>query len=413
MYRQSLSIARKIIGPRTGSHAYSYHAGLKDLIEGKKTVHSIFPTEIPDLYPAVIGTGSFSPRNKVDNKTVTSLYGLRQWDGKPISDDFAEKYFNIKERSLDIDDKGNAIGSNIDLATWSSFDAIQSSGIVDQEEIGCFIYVSPVPSFSHFQQDMAILKRTLGLSDDCILIHLNLGCGGLATAIQVAQATLLQMKNKRKVLITAAQSISSVIGSVKNARIKYIEAMTEETQWLWLLLLLFGDGAGSIVVEGSLHEGFTKTVNLSNPDIEILFKKFGGSMHHIVEGCDIRDDAIHTFPMAVKDNYTKTLLRVNELLKEEGEDIAYYLLHQSNGTLIKQLTDELQLADTTSTHPKFPSHMETLGNTSTPCTLMLLDELHKEGSLNPGDLLRFLWIGGGNGCQYGGSTLKWGLDKMM
>lgn len=397
MYRQAV-LRIKSVSQRMCSRSYCYHPGLMEMVNGKKEVKK------PSLFPYIVSTGAAHPEKMVTNEEVFRMYKPHKPDGSPIDPSWAKKYFDVETRALSIDEYGNATGSDNQLVIDSSQDAMKS-GNISSEEIGCLIHVSPAPSYSHFQQHLGNVKRQLKLSNDCNIIHLNLGCGGLASGLQQAHGSLFEMRSRgdnRKVLLTASQSISSVIHSRENAKLKYVDPVCEQDPWRWILLVLFGDGAGSVILDSSPDRGFVKIINRFDENVSILHKKAGGSMHHVVREADIPDDAIISYPTAVKENYTKKLLEVNELLKEEDEDISHYLLHQANGVLLRELIAELRQRDKSSANPKFPTNIQTLGNTSTPCTLMLLNVLFN--TLNKGDVLRFLWIGGGTGCQYGGAT---------
>lgn len=372
-----------------------YHSGLAKLCNRSSSV----------LRPKVVGTGSFHPR-LITNEESFRLYQPVKADGDKVKTSWPEKYFGIKTKALGVNEEGNVEVTDTDLVVNSSQKAIENSG-VSPGDIGCMIHVSPTPSYSHFQQHMPEMKERLGLSDDCNLVFLNLGCAGIASGLQIATGELMRMCNEKKVLLTTSQSIAETLNSRENAKKRYIDSVSESNPWIGLLLSLFGDGAGSMVLEGSYTStGFRNIVNRCYSNMFVMDKKYGGGKNPILSDQDIVLDGFVSDPKAVAKYYTPTLVKVNEMLREKDEDIKYYLLHQSNMTLIKQASDLIRKSDTSSVNPQFPTNIETLGNTSTCSTLILLDNLMRDGKLNSGDLVRFLWIGGGNGCQYGGTTLE-------
>jgi len=358
---------------------------------------------VPTLRPYILGTGSYHPPKLYGNSWIRNEFDIRKMDGTKASCEFPEKYLGIKTRAMSFDDAGNVMEDDVDLAVKACSRAIEAAN-VKSNEIGSFIHASPTPRRSHFQQHMADLKEQLKLSDECNLVFLNLGCGSPATAFQLAQGELLRLGNERKVLVATSQSISAVLHSVANTKMRYSKQVSEDS-WETLVPRIFGDGSAAVVLHGTeKHEGFVKVVNLNDHRVHIMDKQYGGTEHQIMNALDSSRDTYLNDAKFVADTFVSALMKVNAMLREEREDISYYLIHQANAHLLEQLEHKLRAIDTSSKDPKFPSNIGKLGNTSAASTLMLLDELHRKSLLKPGDKIRTLWIGGGNGHQVGGGT---------
>jgi 3-oxoacyl-[acyl-carrier-protein] synthase III len=76
--------------------------------------------------------------------------------------------------------------------------------------------------------------------------------------------------------------------------------------------------------------------------------------------------------------------------------VARWYLHQANGPLINRTIKALDLPD-----ERVPLHIEHYANTSSASTLILLDEERRAHLVSEGDLIAFLWVGGGSGTMNG------------
>ena len=84
----------------------------------------------------------------------------------------------------------------------------------------------------------------------------------------------------------------------------------------------------------------------------------------------------------------------------EKERVKYYVLHQANSRIISGVAKKLREKE-----EKFPMNIEKYGNTSAASIPILLDEMHKEGKLEKGDIL--VLAGFGAGLTWGSTLLQW------
>ena len=191
--------------------------------------------------------------------------------------------------------------------------------------------------------------------------------------------------------------------------------------------ILFGDGAGAVVVERCKAE--SRAVEEKQiPAAGIL----GRALHSDGTGggvlqCGARelttpyartsaaktdqkqqtDDREHYIQMDGQEVYRFATRRVpqciEEALSDAGlavPDIDLFVLHQANARIIDAVAKRLH-AD----REKFPTNLERVGNLSSASIPVLLDELHKQGKLHRGD--RIVLAGFGAGLTIGACVMTW------
>ena len=145
--------------------------------------------------------------------------------------------------------------------------------------------------------------------------------------------------------------------------------------------VLFGDGAGAVVLEAEENAVYTQAVHSIGSRGEALTCVSRNQQQFIEEDADIS----------------------STYMQMDGKEVfkfAVSKVHQANKRIVasvsKHMNEPLE---------KYPMNIENLGNTSSASIPLLLDEWNKKGRLNSGD-----WIilsGFGGGLTYGASLLQW------
>ena len=215
---------------------------------------------------------------------------------------------------------------------------------------------------------------------------LNGACTGFLLALNTAQAYLGQQIYRRAL----------VIGS---------ETLSHLTNWKdRSTCVLFGDGAGAVVLEAEENAVYTQAVHSIGSRGEALTCVSRNQQQFIEKDADISSTFMQ---MVGKEVFIFSDSKVPEVIMEElekagktKEEIRFYMLHQANKRIVasvsKHMNEPLE---------KYPMNIENLGNTSSASIPLLLDEWNKKGRLNSGD-----WIilsGFGGGLTYGASLLQW------
>ena len=314
----------------------------------------------------IIGTGSALPMKVVSNDMLAGFLDT--------SDEWITTRTGIATRRLLSDDN---LG---DLAIEAARNAVASSG-VPIEEIDYIIcsnvannYVTPSLS--------TIIQGGIG-DCACPCMDLNGACAGFIYAIDIAEA-LLKTDRARHVLIVCAEEPS-----------KFCNWHQRETS------VLFGDGAGAVMVTGGDNLIARRVTARSQKDV-LYYKRPLESTPY-----DRQRDTSEPLVMNGKDVFRMavqgSLGDINTLLKEGGlvpNDIDFYLLHQANLRIIKSIRESLNQPE-----DKFPCNLQRYGNTSSASIPILIDELAREGRLKPGALLMLSAFGAG--FVTGGALLRW------
>jgi len=218
----------------------------------------------------------------------------------------------------------------------------------------------------------------------CPCIDLNSACSGFIFAMDFADA-YLKRGTARNILIICADELS-----------KIVNWNTRDTS------VLFGDGAGAIVVERgenlkSLHLTTTSAVEPLFCIREIGITPFSKIESAVVAGLSMNGKDV--YKMAVN----AALKDINTVMKEANatqKKISFYLLHQANLRILETIREYLGEND-----EKFPKNIHKYGNTSAASIPILLDEMNRSGQLKEGDLLVMSAFGAG--FSSGACVMEW------
>ena len=313
----------------------------------------------------IIGTGRAHPAKVVTNAMLETFLDT--------SDEWIRTRTGITERRLISSERLE------DLATEAAMKAIEDAGLTpaDIDYIICSNVVNEyiTPSLS------CIVQGAIGAR--CATVDVNAACSGFIYALDMADDRLKS-------------------GKAKNILVMAAEEPTRMVDWKdRSLCVLFGDGAGAVVVtegEGLIGSRLTtvsKTdclhyVRRLEPTPYITKDEPSGPMY--MNGKEVFKTAVLSSSRDIK-----TLLDNAGL---QPSDIKYYILHQANLRIIDAIANWLKLDMS-----HFPTNVERCGNTSSASVPMLLDELAREGKLQRGDKL--LLSAFGAGFTTGACIIEW------
>ena len=233
---------------------------------------------------------------------------------------------------------------------------------------------------------------------NALAFDVNAACSGFLFALNTADAYLR----------TGLAENALVIGS---------EVLSKLVDWTDRgSCILFGDGAGAVVVERceaspgilgrALHSDGTGGGVLQCGARE-LTTPYARTSAAKTDQKQQTDDREHYIQMDGQEVYRFATRRVpqciEEALADAGlavPDIDLFVLHQANARIIDAVAKRLH-AD----REKFPTNLERVGNLSSASIPVLLDELHKQGKLHRGD--RIVLAGFGAGLTIGACVMTW------
>jgi 3-oxoacyl-[acyl-carrier-protein] synthase-3 len=307
-------------------------------------------------YSKIIGTGSYLPA-----KTVTN-YDLEKT--VDTSHDWIVSRSGIQERHFAADDQRSS-----DLAYEASLKAIEAAGI-SASDIDLIVVATTSPDMA-FPSTACILQHKLGITNGSPAFDIQAVCGGFIFALNTAD---LYIRG----------------GQAKTALVVGAEVLSRMLDWNdRTTCVLFGDGAGAVVLKASDEPGIIASKLHSD-----------GSYHQLLKA----DPKISMEGQAVFKFAVNSLSGVvEELLEQEnmsGSDIDWMIPHQANIRIIEATAKKLGM-----TLDNVVVTVANHGNTSAASIPLALDTAVRDGRIKPGQTLIMEAIGGG--FTWGASLIKW------
>lgn len=296
------------------------------------------------------------------------------------SDEWITTRTGIKERRIA---EGDVAAS--DLSTEAAIEAINMAGI-KPEEIDLIIVCTVTPDML-FPITAAIVQRNIG-AVNAAGFDLSAGCTGFIYGVTVASQFIRSGYYKNIV----------VIGCDLLSRITNYEDRNT--------CVLFGDGAGAVVVSRTEDEGImSEYIKSDGSGMDHLTMPAGGSklpasdktveegLHYIhMNGAEVFKFAVKAMPDAVNQVIEKAGLRV--------QDIDYIVPHQANIRIIESAVKRLQFP-----MEKVGLSIDRFGNMSSASIPVTLYEEFKSSRIKKND--RVVMVGFGAGLTYGALLVKW------
>ncbi len=232
----------------------------------------------------------------------------------------------------------------------------------------------------------AHVQKKMG-ADNAAVFDLNAGCSGFVYALKVATAMI--RGGHQKILVIGAERITWFLN--------------------WALrdtAVLFGDGAGAVILQPSSEETGLLAAHLGCEGEALgalLVPNFGTAGDRFSENYGVFSvdfDGREIFKRAVKGMAEETRLVMAELAMEDSE-IDLVIPHQANLRIIESLAKHLQIS-----MDKVVVNIARYGNTSAATIPIALCEAIEEGRVKPGSKL--LLAAFGAGLTRGAGLLRWG-----
>ncbi len=310
-------------------------------------------------YSKIIGTGSYLPEKIVTNADLEKILDT--------SDQWIRERTGICERRVAYEDE-----TSCDMAEAASIEAMKAAG-VRPEDIGLLVLGTTTPDLI-FPSTACLLQSRLGLSD-CGAMDVNAACSGFMYALSVADKYIR-------------------CGDVKRALVVGVDKLTAMLDWNdRSTAVLFGDGAGAVVLEASDEPGILSThIHAAGRHADLLGVDVGVSRGFKAEekgGLRIRMKGNEVFKVAVR-----TLGRiVDETLEYnhmEKSDLDWLIPHQANYRIISATAKKLGM-----TMDQVIVTVDRHGNTSAASVPLALDEAVRSGKIKRGETLLLEAFGGG------------------
>ncbi len=312
------------------------------------------------IYSRIAGTGSYLPEKILTNADLEKIVDT--------SDEWIVTRSGIRERHIAADDQTTS-----DLAFEASLKALEAAGIT-ADDIELIIVGTTTPDIV-FPSTACLLQEKLGVGG-CGAFDVNAACSGFIFALSVAD-----------------QFIKA--GTVKNVLVVGSETLTRLVDWTdRATCVLFGDGAGAVVLKADSEAGIVSThLHSDGRKKELLICPVGPSKGFDMSlpnaGVKIHMAGSEVFKHAVRalDSVVDETLSANGLSKT---DLDWLIPHQANLRIIEATAKRLEMS-----MEQVIVTVDRTGNTSSGSIPIALDEAVRSGKIVRGQLLLLEAFGGG------------------
>jgi 3-oxoacyl-[acyl-carrier-protein] synthase-3 len=312
-------------------------------------------------YSRIAGTGSYLPPRRLTNDDMTAMLAAR---GIETSDAWIVERTGIRARHF-ADDGVNSS----DLALHAARHALESAGR-SADELDLIIVATSTPDMV-FPSTASILQRKLGVAG-CAAFDLQAVCSGFVYALSVADS-MVRSGAARCALVVGAEVFSRILD------------FNDRTT-----CVLFGDGAGAVVLEASDTPGILASdLHADGRHADILCTPGTVAGGQVLGDPLLKMDGPAVFKLAV--GVLESAAR--SVLEKAGRteaDLDWLIPHQANirirtGTAKKLKLNPDKLVVTVDEH----------GNTSAASVPLALDAAVKSGRVQRGDTVMLEGVGGG------------------
>lgn len=313
-------------------------------------------------YARIIGTGSYLPPRRLTNDDLAAELATR---GLETSDEWIVERTGIRARHFAAPDVTSS-----DLALEASRKAIEAAGI-DAQDIDLIIVATSTPDMV-FPSTAAILQNKLGITNGCPAFDVQAVCSGFVYALTMADS-MIQSGAAKRVLVVGSEVFSRILD------------FNDRTT-----CVLFGDGAGAVVLEASDEPGILSTeLHADGSHVGILCVPGNVSGGNVLGDPLLKMDGQAVFKLAVSvlDKAARATLEKAGLTEA---DIDWLIPHQANIRIMQSTARKLKLP-----MDKVVVTVDQHGNTSAASIPLALDHGVRTGQVKKGQTVLLEGVGGG------------------
>ncbi len=296
----------------------------------------------------ITGTGSYLPEKILTNEELAKSVDTTH--------DWIVERTGIHKRHIVADGQ-----TTVDMAEQAARRAMEAANL-EPNDIDLIIFATTTPD-RIFPSSACLLQKKLGIHQ-CPAFDIQAVCTGFIYALDIANR-FIKTNGAKKALVIGSESMSKIVDWNDRGT-----------------CILFGDGAGAVVLEASEKAGILSTHIHADGDHDALLQVPVGKKYLTMEGNDVFRMAVKTLGRIVDET-----LAANNL---EKSDINWLIPHQANIRIIKATAKKLgmnmdHVVVTVNEH----------GNTSAASVPLALDHAVRNGQIKSGELLLLEAFGGG------------------
>lgn len=322
-------------------------------------------------YSRITGTGSYLPPRRLTNADLAAELAAK---GVETSDEWIVERTGIRARHFAAPDVTSS-----DLGVEAAKRAIEAAGL-QAAEIDLIIVATSTPDMV-FPSAACILQNKLGMAG-CAAFDVQAVCSGFVYALTIADAMIR----------TGSASRALVIGAEVFSRILDFSDRTT--------CVLFGDGAGAVVLEASDTPGILASdLHADGKHVGILCVPGNVSGNSVLGDALLKMDGQAVFKLAVSvlESAARATLAKAQMT---AADIDWLIPHQANIRIMQSTAKKLKLPP-----EKLVVTVDQHGNTSAASIPLALDASVRSGKIKKGDTVMLEGVGGG--FTWGAVLLKY------
>ncbi len=313
------------------------------------------------VFSRITGTGSFLPPRRLSNHDMATMLAER---GLETSDEWIVERTGIRFRHFAAD------GVNAsDLALPACQAALAAAGR-RAEDVDLIIVATSTPDMV-FPSTATLLQNKLGVHG-CAAFDVQAVCSGFVYALTVADA-MIKTGSARCALVVGAEVFSRILD------------FNDRTT-----CVLFGDGAGAVVLEASAEPGILASdLHADGRHADILCTPGTVAGGQVVGSPLLRMDGQAVFKLAVG-VLEQAARNVLERAGRTPESLHWLVPHQANIRIMQATAKKLKLAP-----DRLVATVAEHGNTSAASVPLALDVAVRDGRIRRGDSVMLEGVGGG------------------
>ena len=306
------------------------------------------------IFSKIIGVGSYLPKNLLTNKDLEKSLDT--------TDEWITSRTGIKERHI--------VGPNehtTDLAFEAARNAINNASI-NAKEIDLIIVATTTPD-KIFPSTACNVQTKLGIKN-CPAFDVQAVCSGFIYALSIADK-FIKTNSAKNILVIGADSMSKITDYTDRSN-----------------AILWGDGAGAVVLSASNEQGILSThIHADGQHEELLHVPKRNVANKIEQTIEMKGSQVFKIAVNTLDKIVDEALIANQLKKE---DIDWLVPHQANIRILEATAKKLEMS-----MDKVIVTIDRHGNTSAASIPLALNDGIKSGKIKSGHLLLMEAFGGG------------------
>ena len=306
------------------------------------------------IFSKIIGVGSYLPKKVLTNNDLEKSLDT--------TDEWITSRTGIKERHIVGPDEHTS-----DLAFEAARNAIDNANI-NADEIDLIIVATTTPD-KIFPSTACNVQTKLGIKN-CPAFDIQAVCSGFIYALSIADK-FIKTSSAKNILVIGADSMSKITDYTDRSN-----------------AILWGDGAGAVVISTSTEQGILSThIHADGQHEELLHVPKKNVENKIQQTIEMQGSQVFKIAVNTLDKIVDEALIANQLQKE---DIDWLVPHQANIRILEATAKKLEMS-----MDKVIVTIDRHGNTSAASIPLALYDGIQSGKIQPGHLLLMEAFGGG------------------